>query len=567
MSAAHQRLREGDVVMRRYRVKRKIGEGSFSEVFLAVDEDDSHGGGGDRPEVALKAAKADCPPGMMTGEARLSARLSEVSPLTPRYLGQGHFKRRHRSGAEEVVDVIVLGVLGESISDVRKGFDAGYFPLYEGVQAAIGMLRALRALHQAGYVHRDVKPSNFLLSHKARHANGDEWRCYAIDFGLTRMYKKPDTDELVPARADGDAGFRGTSLYASLRSHRKCELGPVDDIWSMLFVTIDMLTNSLPWKTVATRARDRDRPADARSIVERMKAACVEDPSKFPGLEGLEGLRHIMRHLNTLGYGDEPDYGAIESWLMSVAETAHAAPGEYPINSRASEMLHHVRELGLLPDALPASGQESALRAAPAGQAPAARPAVDRGGDHHVAGRGSQPVDSCPLRPNALLCDDPDINTSPAAGRILFECAVAASFMCQAGRGFVPRFGRTFSENRPEISVACRANGCSFFAGASFRLWAGSGELKQWVVHPRTDLSHTCTAAERDAARGKRKRDSVMTRPMAARVMAGLKNFPKISGIVPPALLDPELFSAHQRKRQRLGARHDESHADNGGQR
>ena len=56
------------------------------------------------------------------------------------------------------------------------------------LKLGIQMLRAIEAVHDLGYLHRDVKPSNYAmgLSPAKRHS------CFLIDFGLSRRFVMPN---------------------------------------------------------------------------------------------------------------------------------------------------------------------------------------------------------------------------------------------------------------------------------------------------------------------------------------------------------------------------------------
>lgn len=75
------------------------------------------------------------------------------------------------------------------------------------------MLKSLYDLHIAGFLHRDVKPSNFAIEHQM---NGSLNRglVYVFDFGLCRQYINPVTGQMRDARAN--VPFRGTVRYASV---------------------------------------------------------------------------------------------------------------------------------------------------------------------------------------------------------------------------------------------------------------------------------------------------------------------------------------------------------------
>lgn len=72
----------------------------------------------------------------------------------------------------------------------------------------------MEKLHKVGYIHRDVKPGNFLLPH-----GNKKDRIYMIDFGLCKKIKSKSVfkDENEEER---ERQFVGTKKFASVASHR-----------------------------------------------------------------------------------------------------------------------------------------------------------------------------------------------------------------------------------------------------------------------------------------------------------------------------------------------------------
>lgn len=171
----------------------------------------------------------------------------------------------------------------------------GRFSMATTLKCGIQMIDALEGTHKLGYIHRDVKPSNF-VSGRAKSTKG---RIYVIDFGLARKYRLPNGDIRPPRKS---AGFRGTARYASINSHKSKELGRRDDLWSVLYLLIEFALGSLPWRKI----KDKDRIGELKEKYTN-KELVKDLPKEF---------YLFMESLQKLGYADEPDYDGLRALLL-----------------------------------------------------------------------------------------------------------------------------------------------------------------------------------------------------------------------------------------------------------
>ena len=98
-------------------------------------------------------------------------------------------------------------------------------PEGEAVRTAAALADALAALHDAGYLHGDVKPSNIGFT-----AGGSP---KLLDFGL--------------ARGAGSAAAGGTLRYASPEILSDRPAGEGDDVWSLCVVLYEMVSGEHPF--------------------------------------------------------------------------------------------------------------------------------------------------------------------------------------------------------------------------------------------------------------------------------------------------------------------------------
>lgn len=243
-------LSKDEYVKSRWKIIQKIGGGGFGEIYEAKDMKT-------KEIVAIK-----------TESAQISKQVLKMEVAVLKALqGNNHVCRFIGCGKNEKYNYVVMSVVGDNLSDLRKSQRGGTFSLSTTLRLGLQILKCIESIHTIGFLHRDIKPSNFAMGLSAQ----DKRIVHMLDFGLARQFTTSN-GQIRPPRSR--AGFRGTVRYASINAHRDRELGCHDDLISLSYMLAEFVNGSLPWR----KLRDKDevgemkKKANMKSIFKAMPA-------------------------------------------------------------------------------------------------------------------------------------------------------------------------------------------------------------------------------------------------------------------------------------------------------
>lgn len=205
------------VVADRYRLDAELGSGGMAEVSLAwdivLDRD-----------CAVKLLRPVEGPGAAGRRQRMRAEAEAMAALD-----HAHIVRVYEHGVHEGRDFIAMEyVSGGSLED--RLAEEGPLPPAAAVSLIRQVLDALSAAHEAGVVHRDVKPANVLLRSPTEVA--------LCDFGIARSAARGGTETGV---ALGSVGYMAPEQRIDAR-----RVGPAADLYAVACTLFNLVTGDTP---------------------------------------------------------------------------------------------------------------------------------------------------------------------------------------------------------------------------------------------------------------------------------------------------------------------------------
>ena len=308
----------GRVLSERYRILRKLGEGGMGVVYLAehvVIE----------KKIALKVLFPD---------------LTRRADLVQRFMQEA--KSASRIGHENVIDITDFGqspegyvfiameyLSGQDLGQVLKA--SGAMPWHRTQPIVLQIVKALRAAHERGIIHRDMKPENVFVLPR------DDGREFVkvLDFGIAKVL---GLDEDAP-RLTRTGMIFGTPEYMSPEQAQGQQVDHRVDIYAVGCIMYHMLTGDVPFRAesfmgiLSKHMLEQPIPAATRNpaIEARVEAVVMRAMEKNPA-DRFQSMGEFVDALVPLGYVRDLS-GAIS---LSTGLPTAAAGASPPVLSQAA---------------------------------------------------------------------------------------------------------------------------------------------------------------------------------------------------------------------------------------
>ena len=323
----------GRVLDGRYRIESFLARGGMATIYRGADIRLDR-------TVAIKVMHPSfaADPGFVERferEARAAARLN--SPYAVAVHDQGN-----DAGATYLV---MEYVPGHTVRDVLRTH--GALAPAQALAIIDPVLEALAAAHRAGYVHRDVKPENVLIS--------EDGRVKVTDFGLARAIEGADSGKTQGL-------LLGTVAYLSPEQVEHDRTDARSDVYSAGILLFELVTGQVPFSASAPMQ------VAYRHVHENVPAPSSVRPDVPPGIDHLVG--HATRRLPADRFGDADAFLAAaraeraklppaQPWAPSPTDTLVVARATDPPVGRAG-----TDQQSAGPAGLPAAGAAAAGAAA-----------------------------------------------------------------------------------------------------------------------------------------------------------------------------------------------------------
>lgn len=276
-------LPEGALLNHKWKVKSFLAEGGFGAVYHVKSSLTGR-------RAVAKICHRNCDKNTIKREATI------YSSLNVRYPRQ--FAKMLDAGHCNGLPFIVLELLGSSLADDLMDQHLRNYHIRDVAQIGVRVLNSIKHLHDAGYIHRDIKPDNILLGTGILNRG----KPYLVDFGISALYKDSRGSHIH----EGRGSKCGTRPFASVRGTEGYKQCRADDLESFMYMLVYISKGGLPWQEIGN---DNSISSYKRS----MRHSRI-----FMGLP-IEMVK-IMSSILSTPFNKRPDYEYIRAKLKAMAK-------------------------------------------------------------------------------------------------------------------------------------------------------------------------------------------------------------------------------------------------------
>ncbi|CAF0936618.1 unnamed protein product [Rotaria sordida] len=263
------------LIANQWQLERKLGSGSFGDVYRALNIQTGE-------YVAIKLESNNTYSQQLAFEAKLYKLMKDIQGIPKLFW----------FGEEGDYKCLVIELLGPSLEDLFY-LCKREFSLKTILMLADQMILRIECFHRKFYLHRDIKPDNFLIG-----IEKDSTKIFLIDFGLAKKFFDHRLNKHISYK-EGKS-LTGTPRYVSISTHLGIEQSRRDDMEALAYVLIYFSRGTLPWQGIkALNKRQKYEKICELKMSISITNLCAGFSPEFA---------MYLNYCRRLQYTDEPDY-------------------------------------------------------------------------------------------------------------------------------------------------------------------------------------------------------------------------------------------------------------------
>ncbi len=201
--------------------------------------------------------------------------------------------------------ILIQTLLGPSLSTLQDNYYIS-FTIKDICMLSIQMLERLEFIHSKNYIHRDIKPQNFLMGLK------DPNLLYIIDFGLSKKYRSKKGNHIKFAITNK---ITGTPRFCSINALRGAEQSRKDDLESLFYVILYFFRGVVPWQNLRIKSRvERFKKINEIKKKINFKILCKNLPVE---------LYNFGIYIKNLQFEEDPNYSYMRKLFYQILSEIH----------------------------------------------------------------------------------------------------------------------------------------------------------------------------------------------------------------------------------------------------
>ena len=284
-SEEEQDLFIGETLFNKYKLIRKLGQGSFGSLYEAQSIYSNK----------LYAVKIE--------DMKQEQFILEEESAILSYLNIPQIPKIKSFGYSGSFIILVMELLGKSLDKIFNELPSKKMSIRCVCNIAYQLLYIFELMHNNNIIHRDIKPANIAIGREEKSKY-----IYLLDFGLSKKYRSSKTKKHFPFTQGKK--LIGNARYSSINALNGNTQSRRDDLESLGYLLLYLLLGRLPWQGYISHSKE-DKYYKIKQIKNQTtpEELCEGLPPQF---------EEYIKYTRNLEYEQDPDYNYLRNLFLSV---------------------------------------------------------------------------------------------------------------------------------------------------------------------------------------------------------------------------------------------------------